>query len=181
MMTVFSNRAPRSRETSNAYVQAVTELVGSREPFEILRSTPQTLSDMLATTPRASRVRPEAPGKWSLSAVIHHLADTELVWGYRLRRVLTEDRPTLEGFDQDVWADRLGYEDADVEESLLLFTTLRRANLRLAQRTGPEDLARTVSHVERGETTLAALFVHQAGHDVLHLRQMERIRNVVLG
>lgn len=178
-MSVFSNRAPRTPETSAAYLQAVEALVGSADPIDLLGSTPSLLSNsLMVSTPEEWR-EPEFPDKWSLADVVHHLADTELVWGWRLRRILTEDQPTLEGFDQDAWADRLGYPEADPRYSLDLFKALRRSNLRLVARATPEDLARSALHVERGELRLEALVRHWAGHDVLHLKQIERIRRAV--
>ena len=53
--------------------------------------------------------RPEAPGKWSATEVVQHLADSELVLGFRMRMILTEDRPALQGYDQDRWAGTLRY------------------------------------------------------------------------
>ena len=74
--------------------------------------------------------RAEAPGKWSIREVIQHLADSDLVGGFRLRMVLAHDPPVMPGYDQDLWATRLGYRDADVHEALEQFAALRAANLR---------------------------------------------------
>lgn len=178
-MSVFSNRAPRTREVSETYVTAIEELVGSRDPVSVLEATPALLERALGETPVAARGVPEAPGKWSVSEVLRHLADAELVWGYRLRRVLTEARPALEGYDQDEWAERLGYAHAEPDESLALFTVIRHANLRLIRRTTPADLGRVAVHAERGEVELGRLLRHNAGHDLLHLRQIERIQRAI--
>lgn len=179
-MSIYSNRPPRTRQTSGAYVRAVLDLIGDRDPIDVMERTPEALARSLAETPVGARSLPEAPGKWSVAMVMQHLADTELVWGYRLRRVLTEDNPLLDGFDQDVWARRFGYEEADLDEALALFTSLRRATLRLIRRAGPEDLRRTARHAERGEADLGVLLRHAAGHDLLHLRQVDRIRQAVM-
>jgi hypothetical protein len=56
---------------------------------------------------------------------------------------------------------------------------VRRANLRLVERASPEDMARVGVHLERGEETLAHLVRLYAGHDLLHLRQIDRIRATV--
>jgi hypothetical protein len=101
------------------------------------------------------------------------------VWGWRLRLILSQDRPTLTGYDQDAWAVRLRYEDADPAESLQVFEVLRRDNLRLVAQAGPDDLRRVGVHSERGEESLDHLRRLYAGHDLLHLRQIERIRAAV--
>jgi hypothetical protein len=119
--------------------------------------------------------RPERDGKWSLAQVVAHLADSELVWGYRLRRIVAEARPRIEGYDQDLWAERLDYASADVPSSLAVFDALRNTHLRLIAAMTDEDLRRVGVHDERGEESVAHLIRLYAGHDLLHLRQMERI------
>jgi uncharacterized damage-inducible protein DinB len=123
--------------------------------------------------------QPERPGKWSIGQVLQHLADSELVWGWRLRLILAQDRPTLTGYDQDRWAERLRYADSDPAQALEEFVTLRRANLRLLERASPADLKRVGVHVERGEESLEHQRRLYAGHDLLHLAQLARIRHAV--
>jgi hypothetical protein len=122
----------------------------------------------------------QAPGKWSIRDVVQHLADSELVGGFRLRMVLAHDRPPLMGYDQDLWASRLRYHDVDVRDALEQFTALRRANVRLWQHLSPTDLIRVGIHGERGEESLEHMRRLYAGHDLLHLRQLERIRASLL-
>jgi hypothetical protein len=102
-----------------------------------------------------------------------------LVWGWRLRIILAQDRPQITGYDQDLWAERLHYDQADVKEALTDFGVLRRANLRLLSQASPQDLKRVGVHAERGEESIDRLIRLYAGHDLLHLRQVERIRRFV--
>jgi hypothetical protein len=90
--------------------------------------------------------------------------------------VLAHDRPAITGYDQDLWAERLDYAGADVKESLAEFGALRKSNLRLVKRASPADLQRAGVHSERGEETVAHMMRMYAGHDLLHLRQIARIR-----
>ena len=57
--------------------------------------------------------QPERAGKWSIAQVLQHLADSDLVWGWRARLILAQDRPTITGYDQDLWAERLRYDEAE--------------------------------------------------------------------
>ena len=118
----------------------------------------------------------ERPGKWSIGQTLQHLADSEVVWAWRMRLILAQDRPQLTGYDQDLWAQRLGYDKVDPADALEVFGVLRRANLRLVEQASPADLQRTGIHLERGEESLEHLRRLYAGHDLLHLRQIERIR-----
>ena len=175
-MSVFSNTSKDAPELRAQYAKAVLGLVNDREPLEILKETPGALARSVATlTPEKIR-KPEAPGKWSVGMVLRHLADTDVVWGWRMRLILAQDRPTITGFDQDLWADRLDYAAADPNDSLETFVVLRRDNLRLIERATPEDLQRVGVHAERGEESAGYLVRLYAGHDLMHLAQIERIK-----
>jgi hypothetical protein len=179
-MSVFSNPASSTPADTAAYVSALLGLLGNKDPVVVLHEMPGALQRFLETTPAAIVRSPEAPGKWSIRDVIQHLADSELVGGFRLRMILAHDRPPLMGYDQDLWARRLRYSDVDVYDALEQFTALRRANMRIWERLTPADLTRVGLHSERGEESLEHLRRLYAGHDLLHLRQLERIRTSLL-
>ena len=177
-MSVFSNPAARSKEQAFAYTTAVLELLAQRDPLEVLRETPAAVGRLIGGLSRDQLAAAEAPGKWSMRQVVQHLADSELVSGFRLRMVLSHDRPQITGYDQDRWAERLCYDEADAVQALDDFTALRRANLRLLRRATADDLARVGVHAERGEESVAHMIKLYAGHDLLHLRQLARIKDV---
>jgi hypothetical protein len=83
------------------------------------------------------------------------------------------------GYDQDAWAERLHSVDAPPGESLEEFEIVRRGNLRLLEAATPADLERAGVHIERGEESVGHMVRLYAGHDLLHLRQIERIRGAV--
>ncbi len=93
-MSVFTNPSSAASEEADQYIEAVLGLLGDRDPAEV----PRTTSDWLGrTVKRLSREElgvAEADGKWSVREVVQHLSDSELVQGYRVRRVLAEDRIT---------------------------------------------------------------------------------------
>ena len=176
-MSVFTNPASSGPAETAAYVAALLGLIRDEDPVRILGQTAAALERLLAPLPPDIVKRPEAPGKWSIGAVVQHLADSELVGGFRLRMVLSQDRPAITAYDQDLWANRLHYADADVREALEQFTVLRRTNLRLWKDLSPADLSRAGRHAERGEESLEHMRRLYAAHDLLHLRQIERIRH----
>jgi uncharacterized damage-inducible protein DinB len=178
-VSVFTNPASRSQEQGRAYTEAILGLVADRDPLSVLRETPVLLSSAVAGLDESQLSAPEAAGKWSIRHVVRHLADSEFVWAWRMRLVLSQDRPTLTGYDQDLWAQRLHYERAPVAESLDEFAVTRRSNLRLLTAASEADLARVGVHAERGDESVAHMLRLYAGHDLLHLRQIARIRETV--
>ena len=179
-MSVYTNPANAAADQATAYVSAILELLGEREPLTVLREMPSSLSRAISgLSPKQLRT-PERPGKWSIAQVLQHLADSEIVMGWRYRLIIAQDRPPLTGYDQDLWADRLHYEQANPLEALELFGVLRRANLRVLERLTPADLLRVGLHTERGEESIGHLLKLEAGHDLLHLRQIDRIHQAVV-
>jgi uncharacterized damage-inducible protein DinB len=180
-MSVFTNPISSSKEQAQEYTRAVLGLVEGMNPLDVLHGTPTVARRAVEGLSAQQLSRPEAPGKWSVRQVLRHLVDSEIVWSWRLRLVLAQDRPALTGYDQDAWAQRLHYADADPEESLQEFAVLRRGNLRLLESAGPDELKRVGVHSERGDESVEHMIRLYAGHDILHLRQIERIRSAIAG
>lgn len=178
-VSVFNVSGRLTPERLRAYVEALQALLEGRDPVAVLRATPDALAAALRPWSNEQLDRPESRGKWAARDVVAHLADSELVGGFRLRMVLAHDRPPLAGYDQDLWVDGLRYRDTRVADSLEQFTALRRANLRHWERMTDEQLARVGLHGERGEESLALMRRLYAGHDLMHLRQLARIGRAV--
>jgi DinB superfamily len=179
-MSIFTNPASSSPAETARYVDGLLGLLGDKDPVAVLRETPDAVRRVLDSVPLEIAGRAEAPDKWSIREVIQHLADSDLVGGFRLRMVLAHDRPTLPGYDQDLWASRLAYRDADVRHAFDQFAALRAANVRIWARLTAADLARVGLHAERGEESLEHMRRLYAAHDLLHLRQLERIRAALM-
>src|SRR5712692_8012858 len=64
-------------------------------------------------------------GKWSAAEIVHHLADSETTSALRLRRLLVEERPLIQGYDQDAYAARLNYNKRDMGPALDAFRSAR--------------------------------------------------------
>lgn len=178
-MSIFTNNARTSKEEASQYVTAVLGLLGDRDPMDVLANTETSLHGAIANLNRRQLATRESADKWSIAHVLQHYADSELVWGWRMRLILAQDRPTLTGYDQDAWADRLHYAEADPQQALSEFATLRGANLRLLRKATPADLKRVGVHTERGDESLAHQMRLYAGHDLLHLKQIARIRGTL--
>ena len=107
--------------------------------------------------------------------VIQHLADAELVTGFRTRMVLIEEQPELQAYDQDRWTKELRYVEVPLDLALAQLRGLRAANLRLWRMLTPEQRQRTGLHSERGPESVDLIIRMMAGHDLVHRRQIDRI------
>jgi hypothetical protein len=178
-MSIFTNPASSSKEDAAAYTAALLDLLGGQDPLTVLEQTPTSVRSLITPVDGERLQRPEAPGKWSVRHVLAHLADSELVGAWRYRMILAHDRPPIQGYDQDAWANHLWYDDAEPQLSLDAFSALRRWNLRILRAASPDELRRVGVHAERGEESIEHLVKLYAGHDLLHRRQIERILGAV--
>ena len=102
-----------------------------KDPLRLQQAAPRKFAALTKGLSKKQLSRRPAPGKWSIAEILAHLADAELVIGYRLRLILASNGTAIQAFDQDAWADTFGYSRRDPKISLETFRTLRENNLRL--------------------------------------------------
>jgi hypothetical protein len=166
---------PGDRDGWRAFGAAVRDAVGDRDPVAIIADTPRAIAALAAGVSPDRLARPESEGRWSARDVIAHLADCEILYGWRVRQVLTREAPPLDAIDQDAWAARMRDADVDVTTALASLTAQRALHVPLLRSLTAADLARTGVHGERGPETLASMLRLWAGHDLFHLEQLQRI------
>lgn len=171
----FANPAGTAAAAAAGYVRALLDLLGDRDPLDVLAEQLTWLERRTAGLDDAVLRRPEAPGKWSVIEVIQHLADSDVVVAWRSRLILAEDRPAIQGYDQDAWARNLGYGHASLDVAMGQLRGVRTANLRLWRSLTPAQRARVGIHSERGPESLDLLLRLMGGHDLVHRRQIERV------
>jgi len=154
-------------------INPYASFLGDRDPQTVIADTPRQLQALAQRLGPDGLERRPAPGKWCAREVLCHLADVEVVFAMRLRQTLAQPHHTIQPFDQDDWAKRYGAFDA--HSALETFSVVRRWNLALLASISPEDLARPVSHPERGTMTFQTIVETMAGHDLNHVRQLDTI------
>lgn len=168
-------------ETPQQYTRRILGYVKGKNALTVQAKTPQKIERLIAPlSPKQLGYRP-APGKWSIGEILAHLAETELVCGYRLRMILSKSGTPIQAFDQDVWAANSNYAKQDPEKSLGLFRALRAYNLALLKSLPREKWNHYGMHAERGKETVARVAQMFAGHDVNHLRQIEHLSKLSRG
>jgi uncharacterized damage-inducible protein DinB len=163
------------QETPQQYIQRILGFVDGKDPLRVQRETPKKLQTLIKPLSKKQLTQRPEPDKWSIAEVLAHLADAELVGGWRMRLILGNNGVSVQPFDQDVWAETFAYAKHDPAASLETFRVLRENNLALLKAL-PKNLWENYGmHQERGKETIAHIVRMFAGHDLNHLAQMEKI------
>jgi hypothetical protein len=142
---------------------------------EMYRGGYRAIADaLLAITPEELDARP-GPGRWTAREIVHHLADSEMTSALRLRRLLAEDRPAIQGYDQEEFARRLYY-DRPHEASLELFRAVRASTVELLDRLTEAQWLREGTHSESGAYSVETWLRIYSEHAHRHARQIKEAR-----
>lgn len=163
------------QETVEQYTQRILGYVGKEQPLKVLAATPAKLRRLVGKVSAAGAKKKPGRDKWSVAEIAAHLADVEIVIGWRVRSVLGAPGTPIQAYDQDRWAAAGKYEKRNLRESVALFQAVRRANLALYQSLSPEQWQAYGIHSERGQESVERIVRMVAGHDLNHLQQMRRI------
>ena len=133
----------------------------------------------LADFPREQMTAKPIPGKWSACEIVQHLADSEMRAAIRLRQLLTEDRPTIQAYDQDTYAERLNYNGRDIAPALDAFRGARASTVQLLAHMTDEDWAREGTHPEHPRYTADNWLQIYAAHAHNHAAQIRQLRDAL--
>jgi hypothetical protein len=118
-----------------------------------------------------------SPDKWCVLEILGHLADVEIIYGYRLRQMLADSKPVIAPINQDAWARNLNYLASAPSELVAFYGLARHHNLRLLRTLKPSDVSKSAFHPEtQRQVTVAQLVERMAGHGIEHLQQIERLK-----
>jgi hypothetical protein len=163
--------APDPVAEPEAYTQALLDLLGGRDPIEILAETPTTIAHATAALDSAALARRPDPHEWSVEELVGHLFHGEVVYAFRWRLTLRQPGTNYPGYDQDAWTDLPRPPFGELVEA---FTALRRANVHLIQETPRSQWGLEAMHSERGPESFELAVQLIAGHDLAHLRQLDQ-------
>jgi hypothetical protein len=163
------------KETPQQYTQRVTGYIEGKQPLAVQAATAKKLERLTKGVPTSKLRKRPAANKWSASEILAHLADAEIVGGFRMRLILGAPGTPVAAFDQDSWVTSGHYEKRDPRKSVEQFRVIREANLALLKSLTPEQWKQYGMHSERGQETIEHIVRMFAGHDINHLQQIERI------
>jgi uncharacterized damage-inducible protein DinB len=162
-----------------AYKRELLELLGDRDPLNVMAHTPRLIEERLSDVDESVLTQRPAEGAWSVKEVLGHLSDTEWVYGYRARMMLSHEEPSIEGYDQDLMARGMNHNERPLSMLMEELRRLRGLNLDLYLRTRGPLWERVGRHSERGDESVDLMVRLLAGHDLRHMEQIERTLNQV--
>ncbi len=163
------------KETIEQYMQRISGYMEGKQPLVVQAATAKKLERLIKGVPTSKLRKRPAPDKWSVSEILAHLADAEIVGGFRMRLILGAPGTPIAAFDQDSWVTSGHYEKRDPRKSIEQFRVVREANLALLKSLTPEQWKHYGMHAERGQETIERVVLMFAGHDLNHLQQIEKI------
>ena len=163
------------KETPQQYTQRIVKYMEGKQPLAVQAATAKKLERLIKGVPTAKLRKRPAPDKWSVSEILAHLAEAEIVGGFRMRMILGAPGTPIAAFDQNAWASSGHYEKRDPRKSVELHRVVREANLALLKSLTPEQWKQYGQHAERGQESIEHIVQMMAGHDRNHLQQIERM------
>jgi len=163
------------QETPQEYIKRILGNVEGQDPLKVQAGTAKRLERLVKGVPASKLRKRPAPEKWSAGEILAHLADSEIVIGWRMRQILGAPGSPIQAYDQDSWAAAGHYEKRDPRKSTEQFRVVREANLALLKSLTPEQWKHHGMHAERGVETIEHIVRMIAGHDLNHTKQVERI------
>jgi hypothetical protein len=161
---------------ADAYKAKILAYQEGADFMALQAAAPEKLAALTRDLSAEQLARRPARDKWSIQEIAAHLADDELVGGYRIRLILSSPGTAIQAFDQEIWARTGRYSSIPTSASVEMFRILRQANLLLLHSLTPAEWGLSGIHAERGAESIRDIAMYYAGHDLNHFKQIEAIR-----
>src|SRR5258706_3094660 len=162
-------------ETAQQYTQRILSNAQGQDPLKLQSATTKKLDRLIKGVPTAKLRKRPAPEKWSVAEILAHLADVEIVIGWRMRSILGAPGTAVQAYDQNAWVTTGHYDKRDPRKSIELRRVVREANLALLKSLTPDQWKHYGQHAGRGQESIEHMVRMEAGQDINHIQQVERI------
>ncbi len=135
---------------------------------------PEEVEALTANLDLEALARCYRPGGWTVTQVVHHLADSHINAYTRVHLALTEEIPTIRPYLENKWAELADGNGADIQLSIALLKAVHARLVFLLRSLNPADFERRYFHPEaQQEFTLAYLLGNYAWHGKHHLAHIQ--------
>ena len=153
-----------SGETRAGYITAIRELPGK------LRDAVKGLDPGQMDTPYRE-------GGWTVRQVVHHLPDSHMNSYVRFKLAMTEESPTIRGYEEDRWAELVEAKSGPIDISLNLLDALHTRWVMFLRNLAETDFRRTFVHPQYGPFRLEQSLALYAWHGKHHVAHITSLRN----
>jgi hypothetical protein len=148
-----------------------------KKHLDAAEKSPKDIAAAVSGLPdKILRYKPSAE-EWCVLEILGHLADAEIIYGYRLRQMLADAKPVIAPLDQNAWTRNLNYLNSPASELVAFYGLGRHHNLRLLRSLKAADFSKSAFHPEmQRDITVAELVERMGGHGAGHLQQIEKLK-----
>ncbi len=140
-----------------------------------IRRFPAELTSLVENLSEAQRSAKTIEEEWTVRQIVHHLPDSHMNSVTRLKLILTEDVPTIQPYDQDLWAELHDVHHTPIEASLLILRGLHERWCDLFESLDEAQWSRKGYHPEIGDITPVDLVQIYSDHCDEHIDQINRV------
>ena len=140
-----------------------------------IRRFPAELTALVENLTEAQLSAKTIEGEWTVQQIVHHLPDSHMNSVTRLKLILTEDKPTIQPYDQELWAELYDVWHTPIEASLLILRGLHERWCNLFESVDEEQWTREGFHPEIGDITVTDLLQIYSDHCDEHIDQINRV------
>jgi len=135
---------------------------------------PAKLAAAIESVPEEARKWRPGEGKWSTHEIVCHCADSETNGAMRIRYLLSEKDPVIQGYDEAQWARDLAYHEMPLEPALATVRAVRVHTAALLRLLPPQAWNKMGRHSQSGEYSADDWLRIYAEHVHKHSGQIER-------
>ncbi|MNB67290.1 DinB superfamily protein [compost metagenome] len=118
----------------------------------------------------------ESPVKWSVTEVLAHLIDHNIVVSFRIRDILADTKAQLPAFEQDKWVAGQRANESSADNILDAFQALLSYNGLLFGRLTDAELDKSGINIKGETVRVRDIIAGFTKHVNTHLAQIERIK-----
>jgi len=118
------------------------------------------------------------PGTWSIQQIIIHLMDSDLIGTDRMKRIAAEENPTLIGYNETAFANKLFPERLDPVLACEVFEKNRLLTAEILRALRDEAFERTGTHSEDGAVSLGVMikkYIEHLDHHMTFIRKKREL------
>lgn len=142
----------------------------------MIEAAPFRLKERIATLNEEELELKYREGSWTIRQIVNHLADSHMNMWIRVKHLLTQENPTIQPYNQNLWADSTDYKTADLNDSLMIFEGVQNRFSNLIKHLNESDFKRTYIHPEYNKQyELSEVVQLYAWHGMHHVSQIEGI------